>query len=306
MLGSINMDLVVSVNRAPEGGETLSGFSFQTIPGGKGANQAVAIARQGAEVSMIARVGRDTFGEECIKRLLENHVKIDHIKQDASDSSGIALVVVEKKGQNRIIVVPGANGKLKSKDVDQASNLFNQSDYLISQLEVPTEIVRYALSKAKEMNIKTVLNASPAPTTPVDEDFFSLVDYLVVNESEAQTISSLLVKDKDSAIKAAKVLHRLTGGIVIVTMGDQGIVTIDKDESWHTPAFKVSVIDTTAAGDAFIGGLVVQLQKNCQLKDAVMYANAAGALAVGEFGAQPSLPAYHETISFLSKEMHSK
>lgn len=300
VLGSINMDLVVSAQRAPEAGETLSGSSFQTIPGGKGANQAVAMARQGGQVFMIAKVGADAFGEDLIGKLAENQVKIDHIKRDASTSSGVALIVVEKNGQNRILVVAGANGQVKPADVDQAGDLFNHADFLATQFEIPKETVKYALSKAKSMNIKTVLNAAPAPTDPLDDGFLQLIDYLVVNETEAQTLSALPVKDQDSAAEAARVLQKRSGGVVVLTMGDQGTLIAAQEECWHTPAFQVEVKDTTAAGDAFIGGLITQLQKGCSLKEAVIHANAAGALAVGKFGAQPSLPVYDETIAFLS------
>ena len=294
------MDLVVSADRAPEGGETLSGTGFQTIPGGKGANQAVAIARQGGDVGMIARVGDDAFGGELIGKLAKNRVDISQVKQLDSTSTGVALIVVENSGQNRIIIVAGANGQLKPEDVVQAGGLFDHCDFLVAQLEVPEATVTQALATARAKGIKTVLNAAPAPKVPLDGDILRQVDYLVVNETEAQAMSGKPVHDRESAFAATRELQQRGGGTVILTMGEQGAVTADLDEIWHTPAFKVEVKDTTAAGDAFIGGLVAQLQKGNPLKDAVVHASAAGALAAMKFGAQPSLPTYEETRIFLA------
>ncbi len=305
VLGSINMDLVVSADRAPESGETLSGTGFQTIPGGKGANQAVAVARQGGDVAMIARVGDDAFGGELIGKLAENKVDITQVIQLPSTSTGVALIVVENNGQNRIIIVAGANGHLKPEDVAQASDLFDQCDFLVAQLEVPEATVAQALSIAREKGIKTVLNAAPAPKSPFGEDILKQVDYLVVNETEAQAMSGMPVHDPGSAYEAARKLQQRSDGTVILTMGEQGAVTADRTEIWHTPAFKVEVKDTTAAGDGFIGGLVAQLQMGNPLKEAVVHASAAGALAATKFGAQPSLPSLQETVEFIANRMNT-
>lgn len=299
------MDLVVSADRAPESGETLSGTGFQTIPGGKGANQAVAVARQGGDVAMIARVGDDAFGGELIGKLAENKVDITQVIQLPSTSTGVALIVVENNGQNRIIIVAGANGHLKPEDVAQASDLFDQCDFLVAQLEVPEATVAQALSIAREKGIKTVLNAAPAPKSPFGEDILKQVDYLVVNETEAQAMSGMPVHDPGSAYEAARKLQQRSDGTVILTMGEQGAVTADRTEIWHTPAFKVEVKDTTAAGDGFIGGLVAQLQMGNPLKEAVVHASAAGALAATKFGAQPSLPSLQETVEFIANRMNT-
>ncbi len=298
VLGSINMDLVVSTDRAPEGGETLFGSSFQTIPGGKGANQAVAIARQGSEVSMIARVGNDGFGGELIKKLAENSVDVKNVKRDDACSTGVALIVVEASGQNRILVVAGANGEVSKADVDEASALFDQSEYIVLQLETPLDTVSYAIAAAKAKHIQTILNAAPAPTSPLDDTLLKQIDYLLVNESEAEAITGKSVKNVESALEVAGTLQKKTGGKVILTLGDKGAVAADEETTWHTPAFVVKAVDTTAAGDAFTGGLVNALQQGLTLKDAIIRASAAGALAACKFGAQPSLPTSEEMHEF--------
>jgi ribokinase len=300
VLGSINMDLVASVDRAPEGGETISGLSFHTFPGGKGANQAVAVSRQGGNPVMIAKLGIDVFGDDLISKLAQGGVEVDRIKRCENISSGVALIMVEKNGQNRIIVIAGANGQLNPIDVDEASDLFSQSDYLICQLETPIATVQHSLVKAKAHQIKTVVNLSPVPECPLNEAFLKQIDYLVINEHEAQAITGISITDKDSGQAAAQILQRATRGIVIITLGSMGAITADEKVIWHTPAFKVNAIDTTAAGDAFIGGLVTALQRGSNLEDAITHANAAGALAACRMGAQPSIPTYQETISFLS------
>lgn len=299
VLGSINMDLVIGAERAPESGETLYGSNFQTIPGGKGANQAVAIARQGVNINMIGRVGNDVLGDILIEKLAENNVGVSHIKKDDSVSTGIALIVVEKNGQNRIIVVAGANGQVNYKDIDEVEDLFENCDYLVLQLETPLPTVVYAINKAKSKKIYTVLNAAPAPILPFDMTILRKIDYLIVNESEAQVISGREVKDQKSAFEVAKTLQEETKGTIILTLGEQGAVTADGKEVWHTPAIKVDVVDTTAAGDAFVGGLVVALHEGNTHKEAVRYACTAGSLAVTKFGAQPSLPTKEETQSFI-------
>lgn len=301
VLGSINMDLVVTTDRAPMGGETLAGIGFQTIPGGKGANQAVALARQGGDVALIARVGCDGFGEELLARLAEDKVDLKRVKKDNSCSTGIASIVVEKSGQNRIIIVAGANGQVGPSDVDESGELLDQCDYLVMQLETPLPTILYAIGVAKSKHIKTVLNAAPAPADSFDDRTFKQMDYLLVNETEAAILSGQSVTNLDSARSVAQFLQKKTDGVVILTMGDNGAITADRHSVWHTPAFKITPIDTTAAGDAFTGGLVTSLQLGRSLKEAVIYANASGAIAASRFGAQPSLPNDKEVSDFLKR-----
>ncbi len=299
VLGSINMDLVVSANKAPDAGETLFGKTFQTIPGGKGANQAVAIARQGGNVSMIARVGEDGFGDELVEKLSENNVDIRKVYKEKSSSTGVALIVVEGDGQNRIVVVPGANGKVSQSDVDDSADLFDNCDFLVMQLETPLSTIEYATNVAKSKGVRTVLNS--APGMPLKEEFLKQIDYLILNESECEMLTGREVRGKASSFNAIKILQAKTGNSVILTLGSEGVVSIEDNNVWHTKAFKVDVVDTTAAGDAFVGGLVISLQSGKSLKDAVEYASASGALATTKFGAQPSLPSEIDVKNFLSK-----
>ena len=299
VLGSINMDLVASTNRAPDGGETVAGSDFQIIPGGKGANQAVAIARQDCDVVMIARVGKDGFGKELISSLAENNIQVERVKQDETCSTGVALIIVEESGENRIVVIPGANGQVTKMDVDESIDLFIQNDYLVMQLETPIDTVSHALDRAKDNNVKTILNAAPAPSHPLDIAFMRKVDYLLVNETEATAISGKSILGTDSAIEVAKLLQSISNGVVILTLGNQGAIASDGKSTWLTPAFEVDVIDTTAAGDSFTGGLVASLHEGKDLKTAIIRANASGAMAASKFGAQPSLPTSEEVNRFL-------
>jgi ribokinase len=300
VFGSINMDLVVQADRVPEGGETITGIDFQTIPGGKGANQAVAIARMGGEVEMIGRVGNDSFGDDLIRKIEENRIQIEHIKKEDNISTGIAMIVVEKSGQNRIIIIPGANGGVSNEDVDQADELFKNCDFLVMQLEIPLETVAYAAQIAKSKNIITLLNAAPAPTVPLKESLLNLIDFLIVNETEAEALTGISIKNLEEASQSARILNQKTNGTIIITLGEQGALVFDGADLWHAPSFEIVALDTTAAGDAFIGGLVASLHRGNSLSNAVVYANAAGALAATKFGAQPSLPTMVEIEEFIS------
>ena len=301
VLGSINMDLVINTERVPDKGETILGNQFLTLPGGKGANQAVAIARQGGDVSMIARLGQDKFGDEQLANLGKNKVGVENIKQDATASSGVALVLVEKDGQNRIVVVPGVNGHVSPGDVDDAEEILDQCEFLVMQLEIPLETIEYAIQFAKKKKIKTVLNASPIPQESADAEFLTSVDFLVVNEVEAQVMSGIPVTDIDSAKKAASFLQKKSNGVVVLTLGESGLVTANDGCVWHDEPFKVNVVDSTGAGDSFLGGLVASLQRGIGLEEAVIHANASGALAASKTGAQPALPTWSETEDFIKK-----
>lgn len=301
VLGSINMDLVINTERVPDRGETILGNSFHTFPGGKGANQAVAIARQGGDVSIIARLGQDKFGDEQLINLKKYKVEVGNIKQDGTASSGVALILVEKDGQNRIVVIPGVNGHVSPDDVDNADEILDQCGFLVMQLEVPLETVEYAISKAKKKKIKTVLNASPIPAELLKDEILTSIDYLVVNEVEAQVMSGIPVTDIDSAKNAASLLQKKSNGTVILTLGEFGSVTAHNGNVWHDEPFNINVVDSTGAGDAFLGGLVVSLQKGVELKNAVIHANASGALSTSKAGAQPALPTWSETENFINK-----
>ncbi|MDD5370535.1 MAG: ribokinase [Anaerolineaceae bacterium] len=288
ILGSLNMDLVVKSSRIPGAGETLSGEEFQTIPGGKGANQAAAITRLGGEVAMVGRVGRDAFGEKLTQNLEVMGVDAGHIRVDTQTSTGVALIIVEASGENRIIIIPGANGKMDSSDVQSAANLIRNARLLILQLEIPLETVTEAIVLAHQYSIPILLN--PAPAYPLSDEILSKVTYLILNETEARMLTSQPVTNQASAEQAAKTL--LTHGVqvVVLTLGAQGALLSTSQGTTMIPAFPVKAVDTTAAGDAFIGGFAVSLLRGKNLPENVRYGNAAGGLAATKFGAQTSLP----------------
>jgi ribokinase len=302
VLGSINMDLVVRADRVPAGGETVFGSEFQTIPGGKGANQAVAIARQGFKVYMIARVGNDRFGQDLLNKLSENKIDTQKVKRDDQEPTGVALIIVETSGENRIIVISGANGRVSNLDVDDSSDFLFPNSFFVTQLENPMDTVSYAIKLAKKMGMQTVLNAAPAPTHPFDPSVLKSIDYLIVNETEAEAICGNSTHDILSATQTVLILQKMTNRNVVLTLGDKGAIAADGKQVWHQPAFKVNVVDTTASGDAFIAGLVTALSSGKSFQEAIIQANASGALAATKFGAQPSLPTIEDVMFFLDSK----
>lgn len=284
VVGSLNADLVVRVPRFPQPGETLSGEDLHVIPGGKGANQAVAAARLGANVSMLGRVGSDNFGDFLLNNLQANAVDAHLVQRDAA-STGTAIIVVDEKGQNSIVLSPGANGQVTPADVDSASPFHH--DLLLLQLEIPSPAVLSAARRAKEHKVRVILN--PAPAKELPDALIALADFIIPNETELSLLTGLEVKDTPSAEQAARVLLQRGAQHVIVTMGSKGALIVDMETSTHINSFPVNVVDTTAAGDAFIGGFASVL-KSVSLPEAVRYGCACGALACTKFGAQPSLP----------------
>jgi ribokinase len=296
VVGSMNADLVVRSPRFPKPGETISGEDLQIIPGGKGANQAVAAARQGASVSMVGRVGNDSFGPELIKNLQQNNVDTAHVQTDSQAATGTATIIVDANGQNSIVLSPGGNGRVSPADVDSVS--FSNYKLLLLQLEIPIETVLAAARRAKQSGLRVVLN--PAPARPLPEELISSSDFIVPNEPELSMLTDQTVNDIESAKKAAKSLLERGVQNVIVTLGANGALIVNKQITKHVPSFKVEVVDTTAAGDAFIGGFASALLQNKPLEEAVRYGCACGALAATKFGAQPSLPTKEEVENFIS------
>lgn len=300
VIGSLNADLVVRAPHFPRPGETISGDDLQIIPGGKGANQAVAAARQGANVGMIGRVGKDGFGDVLLQNLKNNRVDISDVERDDA-STGTAIIVVDENGQNSIILSAGANGKVTREDVKKHSPGFQAMQAVLLQLEIPLEAVVYAAQSSYGNDALVILNPAPARTLP--DELFKVIDYLIPNETELSILSGIQVTDIASAEKAARSLQEHGNFSVLVTMGGNGALIVDKfdHEIKHIPAFKVEVADTTAAGDAFIGGFASALLRGLEVEEAVKYANACGALAATKFGAQPSLPTKEEVEKLIKQ-----
>ncbi len=294
VIGSLNADLVTRAPRFPSPGETISGEDLSVIPGGKGANQAVAAARQGAQVAMLGRVGSDSFGPVLIRNLQQNGVDTSHIQVDPS-ATGTAIIVVDASGQNSIVLSPGANAKVTPADVDAFP--MQGVDTLLLQFEIPLETVLHAARLARRNGLRVILNPAPARRFP--DSLLADVDILVPNESELAVLTGRPVSDVSSAETAARTF--ITKGVetVIVTLGSQGALLVTDKQAIHIPAFPIQVVDTTAAGDAFIGGLAVALWKGYAWEEAVRHGNACGALATAKFGAQPSLPTQAEVEQFL-------
>lgn len=308
VVGSMNADLVVRTPRFPKPGETISGEDLQIIPGGKGANQAVAAARQGASVAMVGRVGNDSFGPELIDNLKQNHVDASRVQTDSQAATGTATIIVDANGQNSIVLSPGGNGRVSLADVMNVS--FSEHKLLLLQLEIPIETVLSAAQHAKDSGVRVLLNPAPARSLP--DELISLPDFILPNETELSLLTDQPVNDVSSAETAAKALLARGAQNVIVTLGAQGALIVNKEQTKHIPPFKVGVVDTTAAGDGFIGGFAAKLlESNSKLLDkqeqaiglqnAVRYACACGALAATKFGAQPSLPTREEVEKFLNQ-----
>lgn len=295
VVGSLNMDLVVRAPRHPQPGETLIGGDFQTFPGGKGANQAVAAARLGAQVRMIGRVGGDAFGEALLQTVRQDGVDTTFIRRDEQAASGVALITLDAAGQNTIVVAPGANMRVTPQDIEEAEAAFAGADLLLMQLECPLEAVQAAAQMAHRHGLQVVLN--PAPARPLPAALLAQTDYLLPNQSELR----LLADGEADVNRAAARLMAEGVRNLVVTLGEEGALLVTAENQEHLPAFRVPVMDTVAAGDAFAGAFCVALAEGKPLHEAVLWGNAAGAIAVTRPGAQPSMPNREELTQFLKE-----
>lgn len=296
VIGSINMDLVVRTERLPRPGETVRGGEFHTIAGGKGANQAVAAARLGADTYLVGRVGADDFGRRLRDAVEGNGVNIAHVSIDDDHPTGVAMIIVQASGENSIVVARGANDAVSPQDVQAASAVIAAAEVVLLQLEIPLETVAAALEAARAAGVKTVLDAGPA--CPLPEDLLRLPDVLSPNLVEAEV---LLGHPIPGALEAARELRACGALACVVKSGAEGCAWALSQDAGHIPAIPVEVVDTTAAGDAFTAALGVALAEGREVPAAAAWANYAGALAVTRLGAQPSMPTRRELEHFVSR-----
>ncbi len=300
VVGSLNMDLIVRVPEMPAPGETILGRDFRTVPGGKGANQAVAAARMGADVTMIGCIGNDSFGTTLVTNLEAEGINTSHVKVIPDAASGIAMITLDEAGQNSIVVASGANMSLTPDHVRAAWDSFKDVDVVVMPLEVPLTCIEEAAKLSKESGAQVVLN--PAPAQPLPDELLTNIDVLVPNETETALLSGKSVDTLQQAREAAQ--HLLRHGIktVVLTLGSRGGLLVNQDgHSKQFDAHAVKVVDTTAAGDAFVAALSVGIAEGDDWESAVRMANAAGALAVTKMGAQPSLPTRTEVLELLQR-----
>ncbi|HUS81027.1 MAG TPA: ribokinase [Armatimonadota bacterium] len=296
VLGSLNVDLVVRTERMPRPGETVLGDQFGTVPGGKGANQAAAAARLGARVEMVGCLGDDPFGPTLRNNLQALGVGTARVRTVAATATGIAMIVVDAHGENSIVVAPGANAAMTAEDVQNARALMRGARYLVMQCEVPVAVIRAAAALAAELRVPVILNAAPAHG--IDREILAQVAYVIVNEHEAEHVTGIPVQDLDAAGCAGLAMLAMGVAHPIVTLGPNGALFASRGSTVHVPARPVNVVDTTAAGDAFVGALTVALLRDYPLREAVRYATCAGTLATTVLGAQPSLPSAERVDAF--------
>jgi ribokinase len=299
VIGSANVDFTVKVERLPQVGETVSGGDFLLSYGGKGANQALAAHLAGAPVFMIAKLGRDANGELLYRQLIASGLNAQGLLREAEVSSGVALIMVDAQGHNLIATAPGSNRRLTVADIQALEADALAGGILLTQLETPLETVEYGLRRAQESGMTMILN--PAPARLLSPDFLALPHIITPNETEASLLSDVAVTNLDTARHAGERLLALGCRTVIITLGAQGALLVQRGEVQHFPAFPVTPIDTTAAGDAFNGVLAAALLEGRGLAEAIVRANAAGALCVTKRGAQEALPTRQEIEALLAR-----
>ena len=299
VIGSVNMDLVCRTPRMPRPGETIIGENLMTIPGGKGANQAVAAAKLAdpdTDVYLVARVGGDDFGQRLLNGLTQHRVRTEYLSITEGVSSGCAMILVDRKGENTVVVAPGANAKLAPADVDRAQPVIDGAAAVVLQLEIPIDTVRHAVAMCQRLGVPTILDPAPVPPRGLPRELFG-VDVLAPNQGEAELLLGL---QRTHRVSAKKLMDpkQIAGGLlargarcVVLKMGNKGALLVDRDGLIErSKSFKLKVVDSTAAGDAFVGALAVGRAEGLGPAESLRFANAAGALSCTQFGAQPSLP----------------
>lgn len=298
VVGSANTDFVIASKRLPAPGETVTGGRFLTVPGGKGANQAVAAVRLGADVTFVARMGADAVGDAAIAGYEREGIRVDHIVRDAERPTGVALILVDERGGNLISVAPGANGALSPEDIERAADRIRSADVLLLQLEVPLPAVARAAELAADAGVPVILDPAPAPDEALRDELLKRVSYLTPNEAEAARMTGLAVDDEASAREAAGRLRRGGAKYVLVTRGAAGVVVAGPEGVYAVRGLEVASVDSTAAGDAFNAALGCGLAGGKPLAEAVRDGCLAGAVAATRAGAQTSLPTREELEAF--------
>ena len=302
VFGSINIDLTTYAERLPKPGETLHGERYGIGLGGKGCNQAVACAQLGAKTAMVGRIGQDSFGDTALATLGDFDVPVDHVLRDESSSTGIAVIGVDARAENCITVIGGANMAINQSDVNRAEPVFAAADILMLQLEIPLDAGLKAADVTRQAGGKVILDPAPAPAGGLSDDVFARVDVITPNETETALLTGLRPTNPDEAAKAAEMLRRKGVSIAVVKLGAQGVYFKSDTEEGFVPPFKVTSVDTVAAGDCFNGGLAVALSEGQSLADAVRFAAACGALSTTRAGAAPSAPSRAEVEDLLAAQ----
>lgn len=297
VIGSANTDLIIFADKIPVIGETIIGNEFYMMEGGKGANQAVAIKRLGGAVDFLCCVGDDLYGKNKFKSFEAEGFNLDYIKMIEKTHTGIAMITVDREAHNSIVVAPGANSKLSCFIIDSADPFSSETEYLLLQLEIPLKSVEYAIAKAKKKGIKVILNAAPAQQ--LGSHLLTMLDILIVNETEASILTEIELNGLQSIEKMGKKLMDKGVETVIITLGVKGTYVFTPEEQFHVPAYTVEAVDTTAAGDTFCGALTYSLCDGKSMNEAIQFASAAAAVSVTRIGAQASIPIINEVESFL-------
>lgn len=300
VLGSINADHVISVPHFAKPGETLTGYGYHINYGGKGANQAVAAARLGAQVSFIGCIGDDDIGREMKRAFEKDGIDTQAIVSVSGETTGIAMIQVADSGENSIVISAGANAALNESLVEAFSRQIIEADYLLMQLETPLNAIIKAAKLAKQQGTRVVLN--PAPAQPLPDELLAYVDIITPNETEAELLTGVTVTDEKSAVESARVFHAKGIPTVLITLGSKGVYVSEQGNGRIIAGFRVEAKDTTAAGDTFNGGLITALLEHKPMAEAIRFAHAAAAISVTRKGAQPSIPSRAETLAFLVQQ----
>ncbi len=299
VIGSSNVDLIMKMDHLPEKGETVTEAGFFQVYGGKGANQAVAAARAGGNVTFVSCVGEDAYTPQMVENYKNDGIDTRFVFHEKAIASGHALIMIDKAGENIISVAPGANNLLTPAKIDEAISVINEAAIIVMQYEIPEETIKYVIDLANKIRIPVMWNCAPARS--FDLSYIPKINILVLNEVEAGFLSGIPVENKSDAEKAAGILVAQGVGKVIITLGSQGAFVVTKSEKVSVPSYKVDTVDTTAAGDTFCGAFSVALVEGKSLKEALQFASAAAAISVTRMGAQPSSPTRAEIDKFLTE-----